>query len=162
MRYLCIVVSLFLFSTAAAAERFAVRPLDPAAGELLDRAVRTSEVVRALVETLEASNVIVHVQVSRELPAGIGGTTRFVTTRGGYRYLRIAIRTELSKEARIAILGHELKHACEVAESNAGDVESLRRLFATEGRLSDGFYDTHAAIRVERMVLRELRYRPSQ
>ena len=162
MRYWCVVVSLVLCSTVVSAERYAVRPLDPVAVEILDRGVTTSEVVRSLVSTLAASDVIVHVETARHMPAGIGGMTRFVTNRGGYRYLRVTIWTELSKEARIAILAHELKHACEVAESGAGDVASLRQLFARDGREADGYFDTRAAVRVERMVLRELRYRPSQ
>jgi hypothetical protein len=157
MRYLSIVVSLFCLSTVVSAERYSLRPVDPVAVEILERALRTSEVVRHLVDTLESSNVIVHIQTSRTMPAGIGGMTRFVTSRGGYRYLRITIGTELSKEARIAILAHELKHACEVAESTAADVQSLRRLFGGEGHAVGGFFDTRAAVHVEQQVRKELR-----
>ena len=162
MRYLSIVVSLLLFSPVASAERYAVRPMDPVAAEILERAVNTSEVARSLVSSLASSDVIVHVETARQMPAGIGGMTRFVTKRGGFRYLRVTIWTELSRDARIAILAHELKHACEVAESGAGDVDSLRQLFGGNGPPADGFYDTRAAVRIERMVLRELRYRPNQ
>jgi hypothetical protein len=162
MRYWSIVVPVLCLSTVVSAERYAVRPLDPLAAEILERAVNTSQVARSLVAALSSSDVIVHVVTARHMPAGIGGTTRFVTNRGGYRYLRVTIWTELSREARIAILAHELKHACEVAESGAGDVASLRQLFARDGQEADGYFDTRAAVRIERMVLRELRYRPSQ
>ena len=161
MRYWSIVVSLFWLSTAVAAERYALRPVDPLATEILERAVLSSDVVRRLVTTLEASDVIVHIQTARTMPAGIGGMTRFVTSRGGYRYLRITIGTELSKEARIAILAHELKHACEVAESNARDIESLRRLFGHEGRAAGDYFETRAAVQIERLVRLELRAIPT-
>lgn len=157
MRYLSIVASLFLLSTVVSAESFALRPVDPIAAGILARAVGQSAVVRQLVATLESSNVIVHIQTSRAMPSGLGGMTQFVASRAGYRYLRITIGTELSKAARIVILAHELKHACEVAESSAGDVASLRRLFGGEGRPASGFFDTRAAVRIEQLVRQELR-----
>jgi hypothetical protein len=157
MRYLSIFVSLFYMSTVVSAERWAVRPVDPLAIEILERAIQQSEVVRTLVATVESSNVIVHIQTSRTMPTGIGGMTRFVTTRGGYRYLRITIGIELSKDARIAILAHELKHACEVAESSAKDVESLLQLFEHEGRPAGDYFETRAALRIEKLVRLELR-----
>src|SRR5687767_3060208 len=122
MRYLSVLMSLLCLSTAADAQSYAVRPVDPVAAVTFARAVARSEVVRALVATLESSNVIVHVQTSATLPSGFGGTMRFVANRGGYRYLRVTIGTHLSDDARIAIFAHELKHACEVAESDAADV----------------------------------------
>ena len=63
------------------------------------------------------------------MPIGIGSTTRFVTSRGGYRYLQITLGSELRMlGGRSAILGHELQHACEVwaVNSSATDVESMR------------------------------------
>jgi hypothetical protein len=161
MRYLSIFVSLFCVSTVVSAERWAVRPVDSLAVEVFESAVQKSEVVRGLVATLESSNVIVHIQMSRTMPAGIGGTTRFVTTRAGYRYLRITIGTELSKEARIAILAHELKHACEVAGSSAWDVGSLQQLFGHEGHAVGDYFETRAAVQIEKLVRMELRAIPT-
>jgi hypothetical protein len=135
---------------------FSTRPVDPIALETLDHALAYSPIVRSLVGTLEASNVIVHIQSSRRLPAGLSGTTRFVVSRGGRRYLRITISCDLSKAARAAILGHELQHAVEVATSTADDVNSVRRLFEERGEGSDGYFETRAAIEVERQVRREL------
>ena len=79
--------------------------------------------VRTLVAQLESSNVIVHIVPSSQMPGGIGGTTQFVTSRGGYRYLRITLAADLGLRVRSAILGHELQHACEVARPTADDVE---------------------------------------
>jgi len=160
MRYLSIV---FLWSVlvltsppAAAAEKLTLRPLDPIAAEAFERAVSRSQRVRTLVATLESSNVIVHIETSRLLPAGLGGTTRFVTSRGGYRYLRITIHADLPTEARAAILGHELQHACEVAESGADSADEVRKLFERDGEFSGGFYETRAAVETEKHVRMEL------
>lgn len=156
MRYLCILWFLCFPSVVFAGGTLTPRPLDPVAAGALQRALASSELARALVATLESSNVIVHIQSSRQLPAGIGGVTRFVASRGGYRYVRIAIAVDLPPPARTAILAHELQHACEVAESRADDVASLRQLFARVGHRNGDFYETPAALRIERMVRAEL------
>ena len=174
MRYLSIFVFAVLLvpSFAAAGEPLTPRPLDPFAADAFALAQAQSAVVRSLVATLESSNVIVHIVSSRSLPMGIGGTTRFVTSRGGYRYVRITIATDLSKSGRTTILGHELQHACEIAASDADDAESVKELFEKEGHRAGDYFETRAAIDAERLVRNELnaararlprrRYRPSQ
>lgn len=135
MRYLSIVLMSLLFvpSVVAAGGKLTPRPLDPIAVEAFEQALARSAIVRELVEQLESSDVIVHIESSRSLPFGIGGTTRFVTSRGGYRYVRITISADLSGRTRSAILGHELQHACEVAHSSAADL-GYSRVVST-GRL---------------------------
>ena len=161
MRYLSIFMFVLLFvpSFAAGGEPLTPRPLDPIAADAFIRARADSVTVRSLVATLEASNVIVHIESSRMLPLGIVGTTRFVTSRGGYRYVRITIATDLSKTGRSAILAHELQHACELAQSNADDADSVRELFEREGHRLGAFVETRAAIDAERLVRGELGHR---
>ena len=160
MRYLSIVLSLlFIPAIAVAQGKLTPRPLDPVAAETFARAVEGSAVVRALVERLEMSNVIVHIETVAQMPAGIGGMTRFVTSRGGYRYLRITLGSTLTITLRAAILGHELQHACEVADSSAADIEGLRQLFENEGHRDGRYFDTSAAIAIERSVRLELQTR---
>lgn len=157
MRYLAIVVSFVLFPAVALAQgKLTPRPLDPIAASTLARAIEGSAIVRGLVARLESSNVIVHIEVLSPMPAGIGGMTRFVTSRGGYRYLRITLGAELAPRLRSAILAHELKHACEVADSPASDVEGLRELYEHEGHRAGQYFETMAAIQVERDVRVEL------
>ena len=147
---------------------FSARPVDPTAIETLDLALERSRVVRTLIETLERSNVVVHIQSSRDLPLGIAGTTRFVVSRGGYRYLRITIREQLPKETRVAVLAHELQHANEIAGSPADNVMALRQLFQQCGMREGNYYETREAQRIEDLVRAELKnalagsYRPSQ
>jgi hypothetical protein len=156
MRYLSVFALLILPTVVAAGERLTPRPLDPISAEALDCALARSVVARSLVATLEASNVIVHIVSSRQMPAGIGGTTRFVGARGGYRYVRITIGTDLPKPDRIAILAHELQHACEIAASEAEDVEGLRQMFTRAGSRDGTFFETSGAIAVERRVRLEI------
>ena len=162
MRYLSIVLLLlFVPAIAIAQGKLTPRPLDPVAADTFAHAVAGSAVVRSLVERLEASNVIVHIVSVPQMPAGIGGTTVFVTSRGGYRYLRITLGADMPIRLRSGILGHELKHACEVADSSATDAESMRELFENEGHRAGQYFETSAAVRVERSVLIELRTRRS-
>jgi hypothetical protein len=159
MRYSSIVFLLSILSVIplpAAAEKMTPRPLDPVAAETFERALSGSPRVRALVATLESSNVIVHIETSRLMPDGIAGTTRFVSTRGGFRYVRVTIHAELPKELRAAILGHELQHACEVAESGADSAAEVRELFERAGERNGNFYETRAAVETEKHVRMEL------
>ncbi len=158
MRYLTIVLSLLLLPSAVVAgTSLTPRPVDPVAAEAFAQALERSEIVRTLVATLEASNVIVHIESSRTMPLGIGGMTRFVTARGGYRYVRISFDAQLWGRDRIAILAHELQHACEVAQSSAADMASIRKLFDQTGHHMGMYYETQAAASTERSVLAELR-----
>jgi hypothetical protein len=156
MRYLSIFVLVLIPASLFASERLSARPVDGVAVDTLAR-VERSATARALLDRLDASNVIVHIESSRDLPSGIGGMTRFVVSRGGFRYLRITIDTDLPSRLRSAILAHELQHACEVADSAADDAESLRSLFEHQGHRNGDFFETTAAIQTERHVQLELR-----
>jgi hypothetical protein len=136
-----------------------VRAADALAAEILERAVARSPTVRVLIRQLEASDVIVHIETARDLPAGVGGMTRFVTKRGGLRYMRITIRAELAAADRIAMLAHELHHAREVADSDAGSAAEMQILFERTGHRAGRYFETRAAQRIEQAVRHELRDR---
>ena len=155
-----VVLYLSVALDASAQVRMTPRPLDPLAAETFEQAIVGSPLVRDLVRQLEASNLVVHIESSRSLPSGISGTMRFVASRGGFRYIRISLGTDLRPEARAAILGHELQHACEVAASDAHDIDAVRRLYQASGHHpthSEDVFETRAALLVERQVKAELR-----
>jgi hypothetical protein len=155
MRYwsVAFVVAFIVFSSAVHADPlYSVRPLDALSLEALNHAISRSAVARSLIETLEASDVIVHVVSVRNLPAGIGGTTTFVVSRGGYRYLRITIGAQLPPAWRAAILAHELQHAREIAESGAADPAAVEALFERCGTRVGNYFETQAARDVEAAV----------
>jgi len=83
-------------------------------------ACEVSPLVRDLVQQLEESNLVVHIESSRLLPSGVIGTMRFVTSRSGYRYVRISLAAYARPESRAAMLGHELQHDCEPADGDRG------------------------------------------
>jgi len=157
MRYWCICVLILLPSIVSASDRRPLRPLDALAAEALARAVDGSATARALVARLAMSDVIVHIESSRTLPLGIAGITRFVISRGGFRYLRVSIGADLRDEVRTAILAHELQHACEIADSDADDAAGLRTVFEHRGRRHGNYFETAAAIEIERNVRQDLR-----
>ena len=108
--------------------------------------------------------MIVHIEATRNLPSGIGGTTRFVASRGEYRYLRISLSVWLPPADRVAIVGHELQHALEVAQSLAANAAEVRRWFETSGfrvRVSHDLFETNAALQIETKIRQELRARPA-
>jgi hypothetical protein len=159
MKSLFLVV-LYLVAAAEVSAQTRMRPLDPLSVETFDQAVAGSPLVRDLVRQLEESNLVVHIESSRSLPFGVGGTMRFVTSRGGFRYVRISLAVGLRPESRAAILGHELQHACEVAASDANDIDAVRRLYQASGHnpfVGADVFETEAALRVERQVKLELR-----
>jgi len=155
------VVLYLLTATGASAQGLMTpRPLDPLAAETYEQAFDGSPLIRDLVRQLEVSNLVVHIVSTRSLPYGVAGTMRFVASRGGYRYVRIQLAVDNRPEARAAVLGHELQHACELAVSEAHDDEGVRRLFQATGHhpgLSDDVFETRAAVLVERQVKIELR-----
>lgn len=161
MKSSCLVVLYLTVALEASAQvRMTPRPLDPLAAETFEQAVAGSSLVRDLVQQLEASNLVVHIESSRGLPGSVRGTMRFVTSRGGYRYVRITLAVEMRPEARAAILGHELQHACELAASDAHDHDAVRRLYQSAGHHptnSENVFETRAALMVERQVKAELR-----
>jgi hypothetical protein len=159
MRYLSIFCVLFFPTVGFAGDKLTPRPLDPISAETLAHAIERSAITRTLIEHLESSNVIVHIVTAAQMEYGIGGTTRFVTSRGGYRYLRITLAAGLPLKHRSAILAHELQHAWEVARSAATEVEEIKRLFENEGHRASEYgeyYETRAAIEIERNVRMEL------
>jgi hypothetical protein len=155
-------VVLYLLAATSASAQVAMtpRPLDPLSVETFEQAFTGSPLVRDLVRQLEGSNLVVHIESTRSLPFGVAGTMRFVASRGGYRYVRIQLATDNRPDARAAVLGHELQHACELAASDAYDQDAVKRLFKAAGHNpgpSEDVFETRAAILVERQVKTELR-----
>ena len=131
--------------------------------EALRLGLRDSPTFCALAEELARSNLIIHLETNAILPRGLDGMLRFVTTAGGFRYVRISIGPHLTSHVVVAMIGHELRHAVEIARaSEVVDEASMVRLYSRIGFSCEKpvTFDTLAAIRVGTQVLRELR-RPS-
>jgi hypothetical protein len=121
-----------------------------------------SSVVRALVDTIEASDVVVYASVDSAMMKGLSGRLTFMGTGGGYRYVRITLHPELNQELLITSLAHELQHVLEVIQhpevtSEAALTELYQRIGHSNlasGRIG---WETDAAQDVAAAVRRELR-----
>jgi hypothetical protein len=103
--------------------------------------------------------VIVYVQMRPNMPSDIGGLLEFIGSAGANRYLRVSVGSLHHQNVMVALLGHELQHAAEVAD--APDVQSASGFAAFYRRIGVptgvGRYDSLAAQSAGRTVRSELR-----
>jgi hypothetical protein len=141
-----------------------IRTTVPDLRALMREGEQRSETFRSLVTRLEDSDVVVYVEYHQHSPADVRGFLTFISSAGGRRYLRVRIEWLLAREHQLAILGHELQHAVEIAEApDVIDEVSLLRFYSRVGtRWEAGArrcFDTRAAVDTGRQVLKELRTR---
>lgn len=144
-----------------------VRARDGFASLLLRYGMSESSTFRGLVEELDASAVIVYVEVRQEAGHAMGGQLRLITETQGVRWVRVVVDTGTTHlntaQQRLvqltAILGHELQHAREVAQASVIlDDEGFARLFRTIGiELHPNRFDTAAARAVGPLIETEIR-----
>ena len=124
-----------------------VRAMQKEGDALLTVGMGSSPTFRRLVNRLERSDVIVYVDIRPDMPAYLGGSLRFITRSATTRFLRVQLNRSLSEPTLVALLGHELQHAVEVA--GAPDIttaDGLRRLYRRVGvRTGPDTYDSVAA-----------------
>ena len=125
---------------------------------LLDEAAARSATVRALIDRLAATDVIVYVEMTASPQIALA-RTKLVAATPGVRFLRIGIRGMLPPHDVTPLLAHELQHAVEIAESaDVRDEDGLRRLYARIGHQHGmDSYETDAARAVERAVRLEMK-----
>ena len=137
-----------------------VRTTDRQIQRLLAQGVRRSTTFADLMRALNESDVIVYIQLVDTLPSTLAGRLMLAADAHGQRYLRIQVRQSLSPNESIALMGHELRHALEVAQ--AADVRDARGLMALYQRIGDESlpglhaYETDAAQDIGRQVRMEL------
>ena len=126
---------------------------------LLEEGLRRSPTFAALLNALARTDVIVYVESSMTLPKDTQGRLTMVPLSGPQRYLRIQIRSDLTRFEGIALIAHEMRHALEIGEAaDVRDPRSLIRLYERIGHSSGGehAFDTDAAQDTGRQVRREL------
>jgi len=140
-----------------------VRPVGNRITALLERGYAVSPTLAVLVDALEHTDIIVHVTECWLDDGAYSGDTQFVATAGGQRYLGIRLDVRLHDEAAIAMLGHELQHAWEIASHPwVSDQMTLAELYARIGyenqrTLRSHAVETTAARDTARHVLSELK-----
>ena len=128
---------------------------------LIDEAISSSATVRALVERITASDVVVFVACEHDPAVKASGRLNFMTAAGGVRYVVIRLKPK-RRVATIAMLAHELQHAAEIADTpSIVDEASMAREYSRIGYRSHSAahgltFDTKAAVDVGRRVVDEL------
>ena len=136
-----------------------VRAADAIVQSILTEGLRRSSTFVSLMTALNRRDVIVYIERSMTMPRDTLGRLTIVPGIREQRYLRIYIRADLSRSEAIALIGHEMTHALEIAD--APDVrgpEGLVKLYERIGHSSGGehVYDTTAAQDAGRKVRREI------
>jgi hypothetical protein len=138
-RIVRIVVCTFVVLLAVAARSHAesiqrIRTTSSLVHALLASASEKSPTLRAIVERIAQSNVIVYVTCEQFKTVAFNGRTMWTEASGAARYLRVQVDCMLSRTNLVALLGHELQHVAEVADRpDVIDSRTFAKLFDTIG-----------------------------
>jgi hypothetical protein len=125
-----------------------IRPNDRRSANLLLEGLQRSETLRALVDRLDDKDVIVYLEMQPRLKARLAGSLTWITATPKFRYVRISWNPDISSNAAIATLGHELQHALEIAAQPSivsdSTLEAYYREHGIDMRSHNG-WDTIAA-----------------
>lgn len=140
-----------------------LRTLDPQVAVLIKQALDRSPTFRRLVEGVQRSDLIVHVERHARFRDGQSGSFQLVSSRGGQRYVRIGLSTALNARELIVLLAHELQHANELADApHVFDTRGMREFYCSIGEHNRFGYDTEVARQVTDQVSAELATRPDR
>ena len=138
-----------------------IRTTDRRLLRLLRDGLRSSDTFRRLVNRLRRSDVVVFLECAGGERA-TGGRLTFISAVGGYRYVHVRVARLPSADVQTALIGHELRHAAEIADApSVVDDSSLAREYERIGylspRLAPGVsFDSAAAVEAGYQVLRDL------
>lgn len=121
--------------------------------------LRRSPTFAAMMRALEDTDVIVHLVEATHLPPLTDAQTVFVTQVEGHRFLRVHLGLHRRGDGLIALLGHELMHALEIAGApEVRDERALEALYRRIGHRGPRAlqFDTQEARLMERRIHREL------
>jgi hypothetical protein len=136
-----------------------IRTTFPFVRSLLQDGFYKSPTFARLVMRIERSDLIVYVELVPQLPAGVEGRLLMLPRTHDIRYVRIQIGIQGSLDDTIALLGHELEHATELADApGVIDMDGFVALYERIG-LKSGWhqYETAAAQETARQVRNEIR-----
>lgn len=137
-------------STAHAGTR--LRPQSTRIRTWLAYGLKRSPTMRALAERIEASDVVVYLDVQRTLGPNVAACVTWIASVPGARYVRVSVRPELRMTDAAAMIAHELQHVIEVVEHpdvhSDADLDALYRRIGHRTGSSEFSWDTLAALRI--------------
>jgi hypothetical protein len=136
-----------------------IRSAFPYVNSLLKDGFYRSPTFARLVTRLERSDLIVYVELAPQMPPGVEGRLLMLPVAHGTRYVRIQIGMQGSVTDAIVLLGHELRHATELADApGVTDIGGFVALYERIGQKSGSHqYETAAAQDAARQVRTEIR-----
>lgn len=139
-----------------------VRTMDKRLQSAIDEGLARSAFFRSLVTRLDESDVIVYVEPQCPMSSRLFGRLTFLAAGGDRRYVSVRISCVLTVSQQIAALGHELRHAVEIADApsvvdDASLAAEYRRVgFASRALRTGKGFESGAAIDAARQVWAEL------
>ena len=157
-------VLMMLTSLAAATEQrdgSHVRVMDKRLRAVVDEGLGRSALLRDLVARLDGSDVIVYIHPECPMSSRLFGRLTMLGAGGYRRYVSVRISCMLTVPQTIAALGHELRHAVEVADArsvvDAATLAAEYRRIGYESHVMPGSgYESRAAIDAATRVWAEL------
>jgi hypothetical protein len=137
-----------------------VRGVGGGMNSVIAEGIARSQTFRDLVARLNRADVIVYAEQAHDLPMSISARMLLLpSAQPRFRYVRVQIRAGRSVKEAVALLGHELRHAVELAD--APDVRDEAALVLLYRRIGESYpgghrYDTAAAREAGRRVRSEL------
>src|SRR6476646_251732 len=111
-----------------------VRAADRSMERMLRVGFEQSATFAALLRRLEQSDLLVYVETVPRLAGALEGRFIIQPAAHGFRYVRIQIALRGTPSDVIAVLGHELRHAVEVADARSVvDEAGLKALYRRIG-----------------------------
>jgi hypothetical protein len=163
LQRVALAVLLLLPAIPAQAQLDRVRSESRDVRQLLSSGLRRSPTFKAIVDRLQASDLIVEVQCGQFKSSRLAGRTVLLSARPIVRYVLVEIACPMSDAAAIEILGHELRHSLEIASAPwVVDEPSLERLYTQIGYATcvktggSGDFETADAIEAGERVHHEL------
>ena len=126
-----------------------VRTTSPALATLIRQATERSTTFRGLMDTIDASDGIVHVNEGKCRPGVRACLLLTMTVAGPYRVLFILVRVDTRRADwdYMGSIGHELRHAIEVlSDPKVTSNHAMVRFFRNEGLTRGANFETKAAI----------------
>lgn len=134
-----------------------LRATDARVRQWIDAGASQSSTFRALLTRLAESDLIVYVGIVDRIAGGNGGQLAFMTATSLARYVRIDLVADGDFGEMVALVGHELQHAVEIANvSCVRDAKSMAMLYLGMGDNRIGHYDSVAARTAEERIRLEL------
>jgi hypothetical protein len=130
---------------------------------VLFNATEKSPTLQSIVQRIAASNVIVYLTCERFASSTLSGRTIWAEANREARYLRVQVDCMLPSPQFVAILGHELQHVAEVADTqDVVDSRSFTKLFQAIGYVTCHAaeqFETNGAVKAGERVRQEVLYR---